>query len=119
MSVLLIVVVGLIHLIETPHHFRIAPYLGAMFVANFIGTLAAAYGIYRGRGWGWILGALVASGAFAGYVVSRTVGLPGAETLTQENFFAPVGIFSLLVEALYLLVAAGGRLRTAQEYRGV
>jgi hypothetical protein len=39
----------------------------------------AAYGSYRGRRWGWVLGALVAGGAFVAYLLNGTVGLPGVE----------------------------------------
>lgn len=46
-AIVLIVVVGLIHLIGAPQHYRVAPYIGVGFVANFIGTLAVAVGIYR------------------------------------------------------------------------
>src|SRR3954452_12381869 len=72
----LIVVVGLIHLINSPGDLQEGAYTGVLYLANFVGALAAV-GIYRGKGWGWALGLLVAAGAFAGYVISRTVGLPG------------------------------------------
>jgi hypothetical protein len=72
----LIVVVGLIHLINSPGDLEEGSYTGLLYLANFFGALAAAIGIDRGRRWGLGLGALVSLGAFAGYVVSRTVGLP-------------------------------------------
>ncbi len=46
MAILLIVAVGLIHLIGAPRHYR-APYIGVGLVANFIGALVAAVGLYR------------------------------------------------------------------------
>ena len=96
----LIVVVGLIHLIDAPGDLQEAPYQGLLFVANFFGALTAAIGIYRGRRWGWILGALVAGGAFVGYVISRTVGLPGLPV--EEEWLEPLGLLSLLVEVLFM-----------------
>jgi hypothetical protein len=72
-----IVIVGLIHLIDAPEDLQEAPYQGVLFLANFFGAILAAIGIYLGRSWGWGLGALVSVGAFVGYVISRTVGLPG------------------------------------------
>lgn len=98
-GIALIVIVGLIHLIEAPEYFEEAVYLGLLFLANFAGSLAAAIGIYRGRGWGWGLGALIAGSAFVGYVVSRTIGLPG---LPVDEWLEPLGILSLLVEGLFM-----------------
>src|SRR5215203_5094024 len=96
----LIIVVGLIHLIGAPEDLEEAPYQGLLFLANFFGAILAAIGIYRGRSWGWSLGALVSVGAFAGYVISRTVGLPGLSV--EEEWLEPLGVLSLLVEALFV-----------------
>jgi hypothetical protein len=95
----LIVVVGLIHLINSPGDLEEGAYTGVLYLANFLGALAAAVGIYRGKGWGWALGLLVAAGAFAGYVISRTVGLPGLPV--EEEWLEPLGVLSLLVEGLF------------------
>ena len=96
----LIVVVGLIHLINSPGDLEEGAYKGVLYLANFFGALAAAVGIYRGERWGWALGLLVAVGAFAGYVVSRTVGLPGLPVETE--WLEPLGVLSLIVEALFV-----------------
>jgi uncharacterized membrane protein YfcA len=96
----LIVIVGLIHLINSPEDLAEGSYTGLLYLANFFGALAAAVGIYRGSRWGWVLGLLVAAGAFAGYVVSRTVGLPGLPV--EEEWLEPLGVLSLLVEALFV-----------------
>ncbi len=102
-AIVLIVVVGLIHLIGAPPHYRWAPYLGVGFVVNFIGALVAAVGIYRDALWGWLLGALVAGGALVMYVVSRSVGLPGYEHAVGR-WTGPLGVVSLVVEALFIAV---------------
>src|SRR5215212_8145837 len=99
----LIVVVGLTHLIGAPPHYRVAPYIGVGFVANFIGALVAAVGIYRDALWGWLLGAIVAGGALVMYVVSRSIGLPGFEHAVGR-WSGPLGVLSLVVEALFLAV---------------
>jgi hypothetical protein len=96
----LIVVVGLIHLIDAPEDLEEGPYLGFLFLANFLGALVAAAGIYRGSRWGWVIGLLVAGGAFAGYVISRTAGLPGLPA--EEEWLEPLGVLSLVVEALFV-----------------
>jgi hypothetical protein len=97
----LILLAGLIHLFVTPEHFEKAAYLGVLFLADFAGSLVAAYGIYRGRRWGWALGALVAGGALVAYVLSCTVGLPGVE---EGHLLEPWGVLAKTVEALFLVV---------------
>jgi hypothetical protein len=96
----LILVVGLIHLIDSPEDLEEGSYQGFLFLANFLGALAAAVGIYRGNRWGWGLGFLVAGGAFAGYVLSRTMGLPGLPVETE--WLEPLGVLSLIVEAVFV-----------------
>ena len=96
----LIVIVGLIHLINSPEDLVAGSYTGLLYLANFVGAITAAISIYRGRSWGWVLGLLVAAGAFAGYVVSRTVGLPGLPV--EEEWLEPLGVLSLVVEALFV-----------------
>jgi hypothetical protein len=96
----LIVVVGLIHLINSPGDLEEGSYTGLLYLANFFGAFTAAMGIYRGRSWGWNLGALVSVGAFVGYVISRTIGLPGLGV--EEEWLEPLGVLSLIVEALFV-----------------
>ncbi len=96
----LIVVVGLIHLINSPEDLEEGSYTGVLYLANFLGALAAAVGIYRGRRWGWALGLLIAAGAFVAYLISRTVGLPGLPVETE--WLEPLGVLSLIVEALFM-----------------
>jgi hypothetical protein len=97
----LILVTGLIHLVLIPEHFGEAPYLGLLFIADFIGAVVAAFGIYRGHRWGWLLGTLVAGGALVAYFVSGTVGLPGME---RGHLLEPLGIFTKAIEALFLVL---------------
>ena len=102
-GIALIGLTGLIHLIEAPEYLEEVPYLGVSFLLNVLGAALAAYGIYRDRSWGWALGIAMAGGAFVGYIVSRTVGLPG---LTDAAFFETLGILSLLAEGLFTVLAA-------------
>jgi uncharacterized membrane protein YfcA len=114
----LIVVVGLIHLIDAPEDLEEGSYLGFLFLANFLGALVAAASIYRGNRWGWVLGLLVACGAFAGYVISHTAGLPGLGV--EEEWLEPLGVLSLVVEALFvgvflaILARPTKKIRTAE-----
>ncbi|MDQ3834304.1 MAG: hypothetical protein M3315_11890 [Actinomycetota bacterium] len=102
-GVALISLVGLIHLLVTPEYYGFAAYLGLLMIANFAGSVVSAVGIYGGRIWGWILGAVMAGGAFLGYIESRTLGLPGLPA--WEPFTEPPGLISLVVEALFVGLA--------------
>ncbi len=101
MAVLLIVAVGVTHLIGALPHYRFAPYIGVLFVANFVGSLVSAVGIYRNALWGWLLGVLVAGGALVAYTISRSVGLPGFEQAVGR-WFGPLAVASLIVEVLFI-----------------
>ena len=102
-GITLILLTGLIHLVEAPEYLEEATYTGLLFVANGIVAAIAAVGIYRGaRGWGWGLGAVLAAASIVGYVMSRTVGLPG---IGVEEWLEGAGIASLVVEALFVAVA--------------
>jgi hypothetical protein len=98
----LILAVGLSHLWKAPEHFEAARYVGALFVANFVGSLVSAVGILRGtKTWGWSLGALVSGGALVAYLWSRAVGLPGfAEAVGDWD--EPLGSFIMVLEGLFL-----------------
>jgi hypothetical protein len=102
LAIAAIVGTGLIHIVEAQPSFGDATYKGILFVANGVGALVAAIGISRNqRALGWVLGLLVAGGALAGYVASRTVGLPGLKP-EPENWFEPMGVASLVCEVVFV-----------------
>jgi uncharacterized membrane protein YfcA len=101
-GVALILLVGLIHLMDAPDSMTESTTKGLFFYANFVGAIVAAVGIFLHRTWGWALGILVAAGAFIGYIVSRTVGI---FDLPPDVWMEPLGIASLVVEALFIVVA--------------
>jgi len=99
-AIVAIIVTGLIHLVQGPQQYTEVPYVGILFYLNGAGAAIAAYGIYRdAKTWGWGLGMLIAGGAMALYVVSRTVGLPGMDV---QEWGEPIGLLSLIVEGLFL-----------------
>jgi hypothetical protein len=101
-AVFLIIEIGLTHYFSAQHEFEEAWILGYLFVANVLGALVAAYGIYRQKRWGWFLGLLIALGSLTGYVWSRTIGLP---FLPPEEWLYPWGVTSVLTEGLFCLIA--------------
>lgn len=100
-----ILFVGGSHLLIAGEHFLAATYLGVLFLANFAGSVVAALGMYLSPGrWGWLLGALISGGAFAGFLASRTLGLPGFEHAVGQWFSIP-GLSTLALEGLFLSLA--------------
>jgi hypothetical protein len=86
----LIVVVGLIHLINSPEDLQEGSYTGLLYLANFLGALA-------------------------GYVISRTVGLPGLPV--EAEWLEPLGVLSLVVEGLFVGVYLAILARPEEETR--
>jgi hypothetical protein len=102
LAIFLIIEVGLVHYFSSQHEFEEAWILGYLFVANFLGGLVSAYGIYRRKNWGWGLGFLIAAGSIAAYIWSRTSGLP---SLPPEEWLYPWGVTSVIAESLFCLSA--------------
>jgi hypothetical protein len=101
-GVVLVLAVGVVHLVEAPGHFEAAAYLGALFVANFVGTLVAAAGVSSGaKSWGWNLGALVCALSLLAYPASRLFGLPGFPEAVGE-WDEPLGTLAMILEGLFL-----------------
>lgn len=100
-AIILIVLTGLIHLVKAPGELEEAAYKGWLFYANAAGAVVAAYGIYKRKCWGWNLGLLIAVGSIAGYVASRTVGLPMIPA-EPDAWLKPMGVASLIVEVAFV-----------------
>ena len=104
LAIAAILATGLIHVVEAQEAFGEATYKGLLFVANGVGALVAAIGIYRHqRTFGWLLGLLVAGGAILGYVASRTIGLP-ALPAEPDAWLEPLGVASLMCETLFVML---------------
>lgn len=114
-GIIVVVIMGAIHVFEAPEYFEFAAYLGGLFVANAVGSLVAAIGMARNLFAAWSLAALIAAATFAAYIVSRTAGLPGLPAEERSEFFEPLGIASLVVEAavvvLYAVRSRSGRVQ--------
>jgi hypothetical protein len=102
LAIVLMLEIGLIHIMAAQGEYDEAAYMGYLFAANFLGALIAAFGMYRGRLWGWMLGLLIAVGSMAGYIWSRTLGMP---RMNVEEWFSPYGIVSMAAEGLFILLA--------------
>jgi len=107
LGVVLIVVVGLLNfhlphfLLERATSAGDAVYLEFVFLANLLGAVIATVAIWRNLRWGWLLGVMVVGLSFVLYLAQETVGLPGL----PKNWWEPSRIVSLIVEALFIVVA--------------
>jgi hypothetical protein len=100
--------IALIHLLDSIGKWSETRYLFWMYVALMIASLATA---------GWVLftrsrtallvATAVAASALVGYVVNRTVGMPGA-TEDIGNWTEPLGLASLFVEGAVVAAALAG-----------
>ncbi|HLH64029.1 MAG TPA: hypothetical protein VKV20_20320 [Ktedonobacteraceae bacterium] len=102
-SIICLIIIGVIHLMLIQSGLRIQLYLGILFiidvVAAFVGALWLALEDVR---LAWLLGGLAALGPFVGYIVTRTVGLPGIPRLSWQ---VPMGFLSLVLEAIVVVLA--------------
>ena len=95
--------VGLIHLILAPEYFSEQAYIGVLFVLGAIALGAFTLRLWRGDDVpSWLLGALTMAGMGVGFILSRTVGLPGF----HEGEWELSGLVCLLLEAGFVAVAA-------------
>ncbi|MGE3268097.1 MAG: hypothetical protein AB7P40_05075 [Chloroflexota bacterium] len=104
-GIVLILISGAIHFITTPGHFDYATYLGWLFILQGVGSLVAAYGIFRGDSWGWTLGFIMAGVAFVAYVWSRLFGLPGMPA-SEVEWLDPFGVIAKIAEVAFIAVYA-------------
>ena len=95
-------IVGLIHLILAPEYFSEQAYIGVLFVLGAIVLGAFAVRLWRSDDVpAWLLGALTMAAMGVGFVLSRTIGLPGF----HESEWEASGLLSLLLEGGFLTLA--------------
>jgi hypothetical protein len=99
--------IGLIHLLDSIGKYGETRYLFWMYIALIVGSLVTAGAVlfHRSRLVFLAAGGLAASAA-AGYILSRTTGLPNADG-DIGNWTEPLGLASLFVEGAVVAVAAG------------
>jgi hypothetical protein len=91
----LLAAVGLLHLVLAPEYLAEETYVGVLFIAGGLASLAIAARLWSAHDrWAWALGALIAVGMAAGFILSRSIGLPGF----HETDWEVSGIVSVLLE---------------------
>jgi hypothetical protein len=105
--------IALIHILQLPEALDAEGYVGGLFIAAIVACIVLAAGMTRMSD----VRLLEAAGGLAallllGYIISRTVGLPGF-TQDMGNWSEPLGLISMVVEGLLVCVAAAGLTLTA------
>jgi hypothetical protein len=99
--------VALIHLIDTPSKFSEVPYMGWMYVGLIASCVVVAGLLIRhGDHRAWTATLVLPAMVLAGFVLSRTTGLPQA-TDDIGNWGEPLGIASMFVEGALIALAGG------------
>jgi hypothetical protein len=97
--------VAVIHAVDSVGKWTETRYVFWLYMALIAGALVTAGAVLFARSRLALAAAAgVAAGAFAGYVLSRTTGLPGA-TDDVGNWTEPLGLASLVVEGCVVAVA--------------
>jgi hypothetical protein len=90
--------IALIHLLDSIGKYHETRYVFWLYVALMVGSVAtAAFVLTRHSRLAWVAAGALAAGAIAGYVLSRTTGLPNAKD-DIGNWTEPLGLASLFVE---------------------
>lgn len=114
---LMIGLVGIIavHVMDLPGKMEEVPYIGFMYIGVI---LLAGFLIHRiisgATRYDYLAAAALAAAVIVGYIVNRTVGMPGA-TDDIGNWWEPLGFLSVVVEAWVIvlgLMAARSNTRT-------
>jgi len=94
---------GVLHLVLAPEYMGEQAYVGVLFILGAIAAIAVAIRLWsHDDGGAWALGSLIAAGMAVGFVLSRTVGLPGF----HESEWELSGLVSLALEGGFLTLAA-------------
>jgi hypothetical protein len=97
--------VALVHLLDAHDTFLSAPYKGWLYVALIAASAATAMRLmWKADAIAWTAATLLPLGAFAAFVYSRTVGLPGGAD-DIGNWWEPLGLASLFVEGLLIALS--------------
>jgi hypothetical protein len=109
--------VALIHVLDAPGTFQEQPWKGWLYGGLIAGCLSTAAALVaRSDTRAWAASILLPAGAMIGFVVSRTVGLPGGAD-DIGNWTEPLGLASLFVEGSLVTVGSAVLAARAAEVR--
>jgi hypothetical protein len=91
----LLAATGLLHLVLAPEYLAEKAYVGVLFILGGLAALAVAARLWTAHDRrAWALGAVIAVGMAAGFILSRSTGLPGF----HETEWEPSGVLAVLLE---------------------
>jgi hypothetical protein len=97
-----------IHILDLPGKFAEVPYLGFAYIGMIVFAIVLIERILvKNSTLDYLATIGLSVAVILGYVVNRTVGMPGA-TDDIGNWFEPLGLLSLFVEAWAILQAVQG-----------
>ena len=100
--------IGLIHLLDSIGKYGETRYIFWMYVGLMVASLAVGGALLFSRGRAiWLAALALAVSAIAGFVLSRTVGLPNA-TDDIGNWTEPLGLAALFVEGSVVAISVAG-----------
>ncbi|MGI9196607.1 MAG: hypothetical protein ACR2KE_04005 [Candidatus Nanopelagicales bacterium] len=103
--------IALVHLLDVQGKLEEVPYLGFAYIGLIIASLVLAdLNVRRGGRMVYAASAGLAAAVIIGYAINRTVGMPGAMD-DIGNWWEPLGLASLLVEATVVWFAITGWMR--------
>jgi hypothetical protein len=97
--------IALIHLLDVIGKIKETPYLGVMYIALMVASVAVAlYLLHTGSTRAWAAAGLLAAATLGGFILSRTTGLPNAKD-DIGNWTEALGLASMFVEAAVIVLA--------------
>jgi hypothetical protein len=100
-----LIAVGIIHALQIPGQLSGAAWLSAGFwMLAVVAPLAGLWLLARPSPLGWTFGGLVCLLAGVGYILTRSVGLPG-DPGDVGNWLEPMGIAALITEGVVVILA--------------
>ncbi len=112
-----LIAIAIIHYADAHSKYAAADarYIFWLYVALILGcAIGVGLLILRDTRAAWAFAALLAAGPFVSYAVNRTIGLPRA-TDDIGNWLEPLGVASLVVEALVFVLAVVQMRRVAKD----
>jgi len=90
--------IAAIHVLDLRSKFEEVPYLGVGYLLIIVASLVLLERLFVvGSRRDFLASAALATAVLLGFIVNRTVGMPGA-TDDIGNWFEPLGLLSILVE---------------------
>jgi len=98
--------IALIHLLDVIGKIKETPYIGVMYIALMVASVAVAlYLLHTGSSLAWGAAGILAAATLTGFILSRTTGLPKSHD-DVGNWTEGLGLASMFVEGAVIVLAA-------------